>query len=105
MIFDVVAIQGAGIGKMNKQSRKQRGVGAGLHPQKQVGIPCGIGPARVDHDDARAAPLLVGEHALEQDRMTPCRVGADQNQKVSLVEIFINAGHGVGAERAAMARD
>ena len=90
---------------MSQQPGEQRGVGAGLQPQKQVGVPCGIGPARVDHDDARAAPLLVGEHALEQNRMTPRRIGADQNQEIGLIEIFVAAGHGVGAERAAMARD
>ena len=49
--------------------------------------------------------LLVGEHALEQHRMAPRRVGADQHQQIGLVEILIAAGHGIGAERAAMARD
>ena len=40
-----------------------------------------------------------------QHRMAPCRVGADQHQKIGLVEILIAAGHGIGAERAAMAGD
>ena len=84
---------------------EQCGVGAGLQPQEQVGVAGGIGPARIDHDDARAARLLVGEHALEQHRMAPCRVGADQHQQIGLVEILIAAGHGVGAEGAAVAGD
>ena len=37
--------------------------------------------------------------------MAPRRVGADQHQQVGLVEILIAAGHGVGAERAAVAGD
>jgi hypothetical protein len=90
---------------MLEQPGKQRRVGAGLHPEKQVGIPCGIGPAWIDHDDARASFLFVGEHALEQNRVAPCRVGADQHQQIGLVEVFITTGYGVGAEGAAMARN
>ena len=37
--------------------------------------------------------------------MAPGRIGADQHQKIRLVEIFIAAGHGVGAEGAAVASD
>ena len=37
--------------------------------------------------------------------MAPRRVGADQHQQIGLVEIFVAAGHGVGAEGAAMAGD
>ncbi len=35
--------------------------------------------------------------------MAPRRVGADQHQQVGLVEIVVAAGHGVGAEGAAVA--
>src|SRR5580658_11246697 len=44
----------ADTGEMRQQACEQRGVGAGLQPQKQVGVAGGVGPARVDHDDARA---------------------------------------------------
>ena len=77
----------------------------GFNPRNRSASSGGIGPARIDHDDARAAPLLVGDHALEQNRMTPCRVGAGQHQKIGLVEILVAAGHGIGAEGAAMAGD
>ncbi len=103
--FDVVVIERAVVGKLHQQSREQRGVGAGLQPEEQVGLAGAVGPARIDHDEARAAPLLVGEHALEQHRMAPCGVGADQHQQVGLVEILVAAGHGVGAEGAAVAGD
>ena len=73
--------------------------------EEQIGISGGIGPAWIDHDDARAALLLVGEHALKQHRMAPGRVGADQHQQIGLVEVLVAAGHGVGAEGAAMAGD
>ena len=101
----IVVVERAVVGEMHQQSGKQRGVGAGLQPQKQVGIPGGIGAARIDHHHARAALLLVGEHALEQHRMAPGGVGADQHQEIGLVEILVAAGHGVGAEGAAMAGD
>ncbi len=90
---------------MNQQTCEQCRVGAGLQAQKQISIAGGIGPARIDHHHAGAARLLVGKHALVQDRMAPGRVGADQHQQVCLVEILIAAGHGVGAERAAVTGD
>ena len=103
--LDVVAIERAVVGEVHQQPAEQRGIGARLQPQEQIVIADGIGPARIDHHDARAALLLVGEHALVQHRMAPGRVGADQHQQIGLVEIFIAARHRVGAERAAMAGD
>ena len=61
--------------------------------------------ARIDCDDARTALFLVGEHALEQDRMAPRRIGADQHQEIGLVDVLVATRHGVGAEAAAMAGD
>ena len=87
---------------MYQQPREQSGVGARLQSQEQVGVFSGVGPARIDHHDPRAARLLVGEHALEQDRMAPRRVGADQHQEVGLVEILVTSGHGIGAECTTM---
>ncbi|MGY4446322.1 hypothetical protein ACVWZR_000982 [Bradyrhizobium sp. i1.3.1] len=37
--------------------------------------------------------------------MTPGRIRADEHEEISLVEILVAAGHGVGAEGAAVARD
>ena len=102
---DVVAVERAVIGKMHQQPAEQRRIGARLQSQKQIVIADGIGPARIDHDHPRAALLLVDEHALVQHRMAPGRVGADQHQKIRLVEIFIAARHRVGAEGAAVAGD
>ena len=103
--LDVIAVERAVIGEMHQQPAEQRRIGARLQSQEQIVIADGIGPARIDHHDARAALLLVGEHALVQHRMAPGRVGADQHQKIGLVEIFIAARHRVGAERAAVAGD
>ena len=36
--------------------------------------------------------------------MAPGRVGADQHQQIGFIEIVVTAGHGVGAEAAAMTR-
>ncbi len=90
---------------MHQQAIEQRAVGAGLQSQEQVGVAGGVGAARIDHDDARAALLFVGEHALEQHRMAPGGVGAGQHQQVGLVEILVATRHGIGAERAAVAGD
>ncbi len=38
----------------------------------------------------------------KQHRMAPGRIGADQHQQIGFVEILIAAGHGVGAEGAAL---
>ncbi len=89
---------------MNQEPGEQRGVGAGLQAEEQLGVFGGVGAARIDHDHARAARLLVGHHALEQHRMAPRCVGADQHQQIGFVEILVAAGHGVGAEAAAMSR-
>ena len=102
---DVVAVEHAVIGEVNQQPAEQRRIGARLQPQEQIVVADGIGPARIDHDHPRAALLLVDEHALVQHRMAPGRIGADQHQKVRLVEIFITARHRVGAEGAAVAGD
>jgi hypothetical protein len=44
-----------------------------------------------------------GDHALVENRMAPGCVGADEYDQVGLVEIPVGAGHGIGAEGAAMA--
>ena len=102
---DVVAIERAVIGKMHQQPAEQRRISARLQSQEQIVVADGIGSARIDHDHPRAALLLVDEHALVQHRMAPGRVGADQHQKIRLVEIFIAARHRVGAKSAAVARN
>ena len=73
--------------------------------KEQVGLLGGDGAARIDHDDLRAALALVLHHALEQHRMAPGGVRADQHDQIGLVEIGVAAGNGVGAEGAAMAGD
>ena len=45
------------------------------------------------------------EHALEQHRMAPGGVRADEHDQVGLVEVLVAAGHRVGAEGAAVAGD
>ena len=65
----------------------------------------GRGAARIDHDELRAALAAVLLHALEQHRMAPRGVRADEHEQVGLIQILVQPRHGVGAERAAMARD
>ena len=103
--LDIVGIERAVVRKMHQQSAEQGAVGTGPHAQEEIGICRGVGPARIDHDHARAALLLVGKHALVQHRMAPRRVRADQHQEISFVEILITAGHGVGAESTAVTRN
>ena len=44
----------------------------------------------------------VLHHALEQHRMAPGGVRSDQHEKIGLIEIFVIARNGVGAESAAV---
>ncbi len=37
--------------------------------------------------------------------MAPRGIGADEDEQIGLVEILVAAGHGIGAEGAAMAGD
>ena len=48
---------------------------------------------------------LGGGEALVEDRVAPGEVGADEDDEVGLLEILVGAGHGVGAEGAAVAGD
>jgi hypothetical protein len=105
ILRDIVRIECAVVGEMHQEPGEQRGVGARLQSEKQLGVFCAVGAARIDHDHARAALLPVREHALEQHGMAPGRVGADQHEQVGLVEVLVTAGHGIGAEGAAMAGD
>ena len=102
---DIAVIERVAVGEMHQQPAEQRGVHAGRNRQEQIGVLDGRGAARIDDDDLGAARALVGDHALVQHRMAPGGVGADQNDEIGLVEIAIVAGHGVGAEGAAMAGD
>jgi hypothetical protein len=52
--------------------------------QKQIGLVAGRGAARIDHHDLGAALAPVARHALEQHRMAPGGVRADQHEKVGL---------------------
>ena len=102
---DVVAVERALLGKMHQQAGEQRRVHARRDRQEQVGIGGGRGAARIDDHDLCAAFGLVAHHALEQHRMTPGGVGADQHDEIGLVEIGIGAGNGVRAEGAPVAGD
>ena len=96
-------VQRAPFVKPHQQPVEQRHVTAGLHGQVHLGGVATGGPARVDDDDAGAAGLLRGQDALVEHRVTPGEVGTDQDDHVGLFEVLIGAGHGVGAEGAAMA--
>ncbi len=105
MRADVASVERAVLGEMHQQAGEQRRIHAGRDRQEQVGIGAGRGTARIDDDDLRAALGLVAHHALEQHRVTPGGVGADQHDEIGLVEIGIGAGNGVGAEGAPVAGD
>ena len=90
---------------MHEEPGEQCGVGPRLQSQEQLGVVRSVGTTWIDHDHARAALLPVRQHALEQHGMTPGGVGADQHEQIRLVEVLVAAGHGVGAESAAVAGD
>ena len=90
---------------MHQQPAEQRGVGARLNPQKQIGVFRRIGAARIDHHDARAALAACWRPCAgtAPDGTTPH--WSRPAPEIGLVEILVAAGHGVGAEGAAVAGD
>ncbi len=64
------------------------------------------GAARIDrHELHRRARGLGRQHALEQDRVAPGEIGADQNQKIGRFQVFIGVRHRVRAEGPDMTGD
>ena len=69
----------------------------------QISGIAGWGAAGVNDDYFGAMGLLCLNQPLEKNRMTPCRIGADQNHKTSLIPVLIITGHCVTAKGALMA--
>jgi hypothetical protein len=87
-----------------QQAVEQPDVGAGLDRQVQIRQFAGSGAARIDHDDLQAGPRLLGpRQALEQDRVAPGQVGADQHHHVGVFDIVVMDRHHVFAEGALVA--
>ena len=103
--FDIIAIERAIVGEVHQQAAEQRCIRSGFEAQEQIVLADRVGPARINHHHAGAALLLVGQHALVEHRMAPGRVGADQHQQISLVEILITARHGISTKGAAVTGD
>ena len=90
---------------MHQQAAEQGRVRARRDRQKEIGILGGAGLARIDDDELGAALAAVLHHALEQNRMAPGGVRADQHDEIGLIEVLVIAGNGVRPECAAMAGD
>jgi hypothetical protein len=80
-------------------------ISAGADGQMQVGGVAGGRSAGVDHHQLRRSLALAPalEQPLEQNRMAFSRVGADQQDKIGLVEIVVTAGRSIGTQAAAIA--
>ena len=84
------------------QAVDEREVRPRLERQVQVGQHRRLRDARID-DDQRLAG--VGLEPLPQDRMVVGDVGADEQDDVGALEVFVGAGRAVAAERALVAGD
>ena len=72
----------------------------------QVGAVASVGAAGIDDDDAKDRVLrLRRDHALIQHRVTPCGIGADEDEQVCGLEVFVIARHRIAAERALVPGD
>ena len=97
--IDIGAIDLPVSGEPGQQPVEQVHVGAGRERQVQVGDFGGRRAPRIERDDLRA-PLLAGrEHALQDDRVTPCGVRTHQHDQVGRLEIVVTHGHDIFAER------
>ena len=95
LALDVRLIEPPVVGEMHQQAAEQRGVGARRDRQEQIGVVRRHGAARIDHDQLGAAVAPVAHHALEQHRMAPRRVRADQHDQVGEIEVLVVARHDV----------
>ena len=105
VLVDPLVVERADAAEMFEQASKQRDVTAGGERELEVGALAGRGAAGVDDDELGAAYGPGRLHALEQHWVAPGEVAADEDNEVGLLEILVDAGDDVGAERADMAGD
>ena len=86
-----------------EQPVEQRDIAAGRQRQVQVGALAGRGAARVDHHHPHRRPRRPRRlQPLEQHRMAPGEVAADQHDEVGQLQILVDAGHQILAEGPAV---
>ncbi len=78
-----------------QQAIEQREVGAGFDRQVQISFVGGGAAPGVDHDQLRPG-LDPVHHAQEQNRMTVSHIGADHEEQVGAVKVFIGTRWPVG---------
>ena len=105
MTGDEAEVGGAGRPEMRQQAIEQRHVRSGSQREVEVGARRRRRPARIDDDDARAAPFLCRDEPLEEHRVAPGEVRADEDDEIGLFEVGVGAGHHIGAKGAAVAGD
>jgi hypothetical protein len=84
---------------------EQRDIGVRADRQVQIRQRGGGGFAWVDDDDFSTAQRAIGLCALEQYRVAPGGIGADENQQIRLIDVIVAAWHDVLAKSADMAGD
>ena len=90
---DVAPIERAVLGEIREQTVEQRDVAARRDRQMQIGMLGGRGAARIDRRRSSCRACALRRHdALEQHRMAPGEVGADQHDQVGLLEILVVPG-------------
>ncbi len=80
-----------------QQAIEQGEVGAGLDRQVQIGLVGGGAASGVDHDQLRPG-LDPVHHAQEQNRMTVGHIGADHEEQVGAVKVFVGTRWSVRAQ-------
>src|SRR3569833_321534 len=91
---------------MRKQAVEQPDVCPRRNGQVQVRDLAGGGAARIDYDDLELrTPLLLVCDSLEQYRMAPGSVGADQDDQVREVQILIAGRNDIFPKGALVSRD
>jgi len=103
VVVDEGEIQYPGGLAMGQQRVEQGDVGTGRKRQMQVGDVAAIGASGIDDHHGGAAILAGFFQPLEQHRVAPSQVGPHQHHQIGQFDVFIAAGHGVGAESAAVA--
>ena len=97
--IDIAVIHDKRFRQKGEQPVKEGNVRVGLQLQVQIGDGAGRCLARVHYDHPQRRVCSLGRfETLEQDRMTPGEIGADQHNKVCQFKIFIGSRNRVRAE-------
>ena len=104
--LQIEAIGASALGHIGQQAIEEARVATGANAQIQVRDLAAVGQARVDHHDTQQGIVDTRLlEALEQHRVIPGQIAADQHHQLGTLEILVAARHGVCPEGTLVRHD